>query len=121
MNVRRVDITTAADGSFSQDVRVPGEILGVFVDLGDLDTPDVTITDKLTGADIINVDALAADGIYQPRKVAVSTAGVALAAAAGPPAVDNQYAPVVCYGVATVTIAGGGATKSGAVHIAFRG
>lgn len=121
MNVRRVNVVTAADGTFSQEVRVPGEILGVFLDIGTLSTPDLTITDKLSAKDILNVDAVAASTQYRPKALAQSVAGVDLAAAAGPPVVANEWEPVVCYGIATVAVAGAGDTKSGTVYIAFRG
>lgn len=121
MNVRRVRVTTAADGSASYTVRAPGEIVGVLVDLGTLSTPDVTITDTLSGAEVLNVDAVDADTAYRPLALAQGTDGVDLAADAGPPAVDNVYAPVICYGTLTVAIAGGGDAKSGDIYIAFRG
>lgn len=121
MNVRRVPITTAADGSASKTVRCPGEIEGILVVLGDLSTPDIAISDHLSAKSVLSVSGLAATTAYRPRALAQTTAGANIAAAAGPPVVNNVYAPVVCYGELDIAITGGGDTKSGTIYIAFRG
>jgi hypothetical protein len=122
MNVRRVRVgPTASNGTFSAVVRTPGEILGIFLDLGDLSTPDLDVTDTLTAESLLSVDGVASDTVYKPRDLAQTAAGADLAAAAGPPAVDNVYTPFVCYGTLTVAVTGAGANKHGDVYIAFRG
>lgn len=121
MNVRRVRITTDGDGAATEDVRVPGEILGIFVDIGDLSTPDVLITDVLSGKTILTLTGLNASTAYRPNALAQTTAGADIAAAAGPPVVNNHYLPVICYGAARIALSGAGTTKTGTVYIAFRG
>ncbi len=121
MNVRRVNVTTDASGDFVAIVRTPGEILGVALVLGDLSTPDLDVDDTLTGTSILSVTGEAATIAWRPLTLEQDASGVDIAAAAGPPLINNVYAPVICYGTVTITIAGAGNVTSGVVYIAFRG
>ncbi len=121
MNVRRVHVLTDAAGDFVADVRTPGEILGVALVLGTLSTPDLDVDDTLTGTSILSVTAEAATIAWRPLALEQGADGVDIAAAAGPPLINNVYAPVVCYGSVTVTVAGAGDKLEGDVYIAFRG
>lgn len=121
MNVKQVNIVTDTNGDFTIPVRIQGEVLAVALVIGTLSTPDVTITDTLTAEAIFAKTGIAATDSWQPRRLAVSSAGVDLAAAAGPPVLNDQYVPTVCLGTATVLVAGGGSVKSGTLYIAYRG
>lgn len=121
MNIKRVTLTTLADGSLATDVLVQGEILSIGLLIGNLSTPDLAITDKTFGTAILSKAGIAADTQWHPRAKTVGVTAVALAAAAGPPAVDDVYAPIVAFGSVHVTLAGAGATTTGTLLIASRG
>lgn len=121
MNIKRVTLTTDGAGAYAGDVRVTGEIISVGLLIGDLSTPDLTITEKLTGKTIVNKAGIAADAQYHPRALAQSTVAVDIAAAAGPPAINDVYVPIVAFGTIHVVLAGAGATKTGTLLIATRG
>lgn len=106
-------LTTDGAGAASGTVAITGALGGgllhaVYVDIGTLSTPDITITDTQTGAAILTISAVAASGRYQPRSALHDATGSAIASAYG-------AAPVG--GSVTVVIAGGGATLTGTVYL----
>lgn len=121
MNVKQIGILTDTNGDFVKDVKLQGKVLAVALVIGDLSTPDVTLTDTLTGEAIFAKTGIAATDTWQPRRLLQSAAGVDLAAAAGPPAIANEYGPTVCLGQLHVVVAGGGSIKSGTLYVAFEG
>jgi hypothetical protein len=104
-------ITTATDGTFTADVRVYGVIEAVAVRLGSLDTPDITVTDGLTGASVLAVTGVASDARYMPRVPVQDDTG----ADVDPAVLDKPSVTGVC----RITVAGGGSKKSGAVVILY--
>jgi hypothetical protein len=106
MGIRRIAVTTAADGSFSQTVNLFGRLHGVRVELGDLSTPDITITDENRSVDLLAVTGLAADAFYQLSAQLQGDDGADLTGAFGPPTV---------LGLMSITVAGGGNAKSGTI------
>lgn len=121
MNVRQIGIVTDTNGDFVTDVKVQGEVLAIALVIGDLSTPDITITDLLTAESVFVKTGIAASDTWHPRRLVQSAAGVDLAAAAGPPAIANEYGPVVVFRDAHVVVAGAGSIKSGTLYIASRG
>jgi len=117
VTTKQVAITTAADGSFSQVITCPGEILAIGLVIGNLSTPDIAITDTLTGAAIFSKAGIAASARFQPRVLGQTSAGVDIAAAAGPPAIDNVYVPPACFRQLSIAVTGAGDTKSGTLYI----
>jgi hypothetical protein len=106
MGIRRIAVTTAADGTFSRTVNLFGTLHAVRVEKGDLSTPDITITDEVRSVDLLTVTGLAADAFYQLSAQLQGDDGSDLTGAFGPPAV---------LGLMTVAVAGGGDTKSGTI------
>lgn len=121
MNIKRVTLTTDGAGAYAGDVRVTGEIMSIGLLIGDLSTPDLAVTDKATGKSILAKAGIAADAHYHPRVLSQDAVGVDIAAAAGPPVINNVYTPVTVFGEIHVTLTGAGATKTGTLLIATRG
>ena len=110
MNTRKLDITTAADGTFSADIQTPGRIHAVSLVIGDLSTPDLSCTDLLTGASVLVDGAVGATTRYQPRIVGnLNTDGTGLA--------DPNFVTPVVLNKMHVTIISGGDTKSGTLYV----
>jgi len=113
VNIKNIPITTSASGAFVGDVNVTGEIMAVAVDLGTLSTPDITLTDLLTGDTILAKTGLATDKLYEPRRLVQD-------ASTGADIAVTYDRPVVM-GKLHVVIAGAGDTLSGAIRVAYRG
>ena len=99
-------LTTDGSGDASEDLVVAGVIRKIFIDLGTLTTPNVTIIDKDTGETILGVTGVAADTPYQVKILAKGTDGANLSAIYTLP----------CATTVTITIASGGVTKTGEVE-----
>lgn len=106
-----IPVVTATDGSFSADVRLYGCVVAVGLRIGTLSTPDVVITDGLTGAAVFSKAGIASDGRWQPQVLLQDDAGVDLSP-------DVFGAPAVT-GILRVAITGGGSEKSGSLVILF--
>jgi hypothetical protein len=104
---------TDGAGAFSVTVTAPGLVRAIGIVIGTLETPDVTITDALTGDNILTVAAVAADTRYQPKLVATDPADGTLQDTVG----DVAYESPACLRTMTLAIAGGGATKTGTAHL----
>jgi len=102
-------LTTDGSGNASGDLVIAGVIRKIFVDLGTLETPNVTITDKDTGETILGVTGVAADTKYYPKVVCQGTDGSDLTG-------DNNIYALPCATTVTITIASGGDTKTGEVE-----
>lgn len=100
-----VPLTTASDGTAARDVRMGScQLLAVKVELGDLSTPDITLTDEPTGTELLAVTGVAADTLY--------TLAAAVQGSDGED-VSGAYAPPMVLGRIHVAVAGGGDTKTG--------
>lgn len=121
MNVKQIGIITDTNGDFVVDAHLTGEIIAIGLVIGDLSTPDITVTDTLTGESVFVKTGIAANDTWTPRRLATSAAGVDLAAAAGPPAIDNVYVPTTVFRGVHVVVAGAGSIKSGTLYVAYRG
>ena len=102
---RSVPITTAADGTDLTTIRLgPCVIRMIRLELGTLDTPDITITEEDGGKMLLGVAAVAADADYYPTVLGQDNAGADVLGAAVPVPVLDRIE------VATV---GGGDTFTG--------
>lgn len=105
---------TDGAGAFSVAVaNITGRVAAVAVALGTLSTPDIAVTDTITGDPILTAAGIAADTRYQPKVVASDPAdGTALDTAG-----DVAYeAPAVIRGV-SIAVTGGGDTKTGTLYL----
>lgn len=103
-----VSLTTDVAGNALLDVRIYGVITGLGIRIGTLSTPDVTITDGLTGAPVYADTGLTTDVRVQPRVLVQDEAGADIAA---------TYDKPVITGILRITVAGGGNAKTGEVVI----
>jgi hypothetical protein len=106
-----VPINTATNGTFSVDLRMYGVVVAIAVRLGSLDTPDLTITDGMSGAPILAVAGIAADARYQPRVPMQTKLGVDI----DPPVLDSPAVTGIC----RIAVAGGGSKRTGSVIVLF--
>ncbi len=112
MNTKYVRLTTNAAGAASVDIRLTGQILAVAFDIGDLSTPDLSVTDVTTGDIVVAETGLAADKNYYPRRlVQLATTGADIAA---------TYEQPTVIGTLRAAVAGGGDTKTGYLRVAYR-
>lgn len=121
MNIRKITLTTDAAGALDTVANVTGEIISVGLLIGDLSTPDLTLTDKLTAKSIVTKAGIAADVHYHPRVLAQHSDATDVAAAAGPPVLNENYVPVTVFGKLRIQLSGAGDTKTGTLLIAYRG
>jgi hypothetical protein len=118
MRTRQVTLgPTDGAGAFSVTITAPGRVMAVGLVIGTLETPDITITDALTGAAIFAKTGIAASARWAPRVLEQDSAGVDIAAAAGPPVINNVYGPPSIFRTVTLAVAGGGATKTGTAYL----
>lgn len=109
--IKSVPITTAADGSDLTTVRAGGMVLhAVRIELGTLDTPDITLKEQPADTTILAVTGVAADATYYPSVLSDNSSGVDVVGAA---------VPVPVYDRIEITTAGGGNAKSGRVILLY--
>jgi hypothetical protein len=115
MSIRKRQVTigpTDGAGAFSITVTAPGLVRAVGVVIGTLETPDITITDALTGDGVLAVTGVASDTRYTPKVFAQDTAGANLSTVG-----DATYESPAIIQSATIVVAGGGATKTGTLYL----
>lgn len=78
IRTKQINILTDGAGAFSVTVTAPGLIRAIGLDVGTLSTPDIDVTDAITGESALSVDGVAADAVWHPKVLAKSPAGVAL-------------------------------------------
>ena len=106
--IRTVNVMTDADGDFETTVAYRGQLVAVKVELGDLSTPDLDIDDG--DRSLLSVNAIAADAVYHPTTPDTDpTDGTA----------GTSFVSPAVFGGLTVTVAGGGATKTGKIKLLF--
>jgi hypothetical protein len=92
MSSRTVLIDTDAAGDYTYERPCFGLILAVLTDVGDLDTPNIVISDSVSATTIRTLTGLAADDYWQPAT------------------------PVAVFGTLRVAVTDGGDTKHGRVR-----
>lgn len=110
MSIRLITVTTDADGEYTLERRLAGVVKAIAVDLGDLDTPDVAISDGVWDTEILTLAALAADAIYYPLAQAHDEDGADITGA---------FVPVAIVGSLKIEVTGGGANKTGYIRVLF--
>ena len=110
IRIYTISATTDGDGDYSTTLDIYGEILGIWLDIGDLSTPDIDISDTTTGELALTVDAVATDTMYHTRVLATTNAAGALTVTGN--TYQNYYV-----GNCTVAVSGAGDTKSGSIYI----
>lgn len=105
-----ITINTDGAGDGSAEVRLYGVIVGLGVRLGTLSTPDVTVTDGLTGAPVYADTGLATDVRVIPRVPVQDEDGNDIA--------DTFDKPVIT-GLLQITVSGGGSNKTGEVVVVY--
>jgi hypothetical protein len=106
-------ITTDASGAavVESHNNAPGYVAGIYIDLGTLETPDVTLDilseDGQAAQTFYNVAGVAADTYAYPAVLAVTSTGLA----------TTGVVRRVIHGNIRATIAGGGNAKSGQVKV----
>lgn len=110
MSLKTIAIETNADGEFTYERRLAGVIKAIAVELDELTTPDIDISDGVWETVILSVDAVAADTVYQPVIAAKDTSGVAIA---------DTYLPPAIFGSLKIEVTGGGANKTGTIRVLF--
>lgn len=103
---------TSSGGAFSISVTLPGKVQAIGLAIGTLSTPDVAITDSLTGAAIFSKAGIASSGRWQPKVVANGTDGAALSTAG-----DVAYDAPACLQTLAIAVTGGGDTKTGTLYV----
>jgi hypothetical protein len=105
-----VPVTPNGDGDDQSTVRAAGcKLLGVKVEMGTLTSMDVAITDEPSGAALLSLTGVAADGVYQPA--------VAMADSADGTALAGAFAIPVVFGRLQVAIANGDADETGEITL----
>jgi hypothetical protein len=102
INVRLIPLVSGGSGTGSIHVTTSGLVRAIGLLVGTLETPDIAITDGLTGAPVLSVTGLAADTRYQPSVPQQDEDGADL---------DTDpiiYAPPVITGRMDVAITGAG-------------
>lgn len=108
----RLTMKTDSGGDAVAVAPLVGRLVAVDVDLGDLSTPDIDVTDEPAGTSLLSVNGVAADTRYHlATKMQDSTGGDADSDGG-----DVFTAPTVL-GQVKVVIAGGGANKTGTVRL----
>lgn len=103
-----VSLTTTTGGVANVEVRLYGYVDAIALRIGTLSTPDVLITDGVTGVTVLTKTGVAADAIYQIRVPVLDTSGSAIA---------NQYERPVVSGLLVIAISGAGSLKTGEIVI----
>lgn len=101
MSSRTILVDTEPDGSFAYERPCFAAVLGAVARIGDLETPDILVTDVDTGTVIVSWTGLTEDAF-------------AITAQEGIP-----YS--ICYGTIRVEVTGGGDTKHGSVRLLLWG
>lgn len=110
MSIKIVTVETDADGEFTYERRLAGVVKGIAIDVGDLDTADIAISDGVWDTEILTLAALAADAIYYPLVQAHDEDGVAI---------TDTYASPAIFGSLKIEVTGGGANKTGVIRFLF--
>lgn len=116
MSVKEISIRTAADGSYSWERTFRGTIRAIRLELGDLSTPDLDVTEEDDSLSIISVDGVAADTTYYPSTFLMAADGTT-AALVGTAMKGATALPII--GTLKVAVTGAGDTKRGKVIILY--
>lgn len=112
--IRIYTVSLTTPGGNGEDVSktfdIYGEILGIWLDIGNLSSPDIDISDTVTGEKCLTVDAVGSDTMWHPKILCTTNAAGALTATGN--TLQNYY-----IGKCTVAITGAGEEKTGVIYI----
>lgn len=111
---KTISVTTDGTGAFSSTYHIGGGILhAVSLELGDLSTPDLDITDTFgSNTVLLSVNGVASDTRWQLGTKLQDSTGADASSDGG-----DVYGPPVVMERVLVEITGGGANKSGTVRL----
>lgn len=105
---------TDGSGNFSVNLsNLTGRVAAIAVDIGDLSTPDIAVTDLVTGDAILSVAGVAADTRYQPKIIASDPADGSALDTAG----DVAFTEPVLIRGAGIAVSGAGAARTGVLYL----
>ena len=114
-NRKTIFIRTDGSGDFSWERNFQQVIHGFELQLGDLSTPDIDITDDTYSQTFLSVNGVASDTAYYPSTLLQGSDGADLEVDTG----VNAAGPAVCMGVLKVVVTGGGDTKKGRLVVLY--
>ena len=114
-NRKTIFVRTDGSGAFSWERNFQHVILGIEVQVGDLSTPDIDITDDTYSQTFLSVNGVASDTAYYPATKLQNSGGTDLDIGTG----LDAAGPAVCMGVLKVVVAGGGDTKKGRLVVLY--
>lgn len=115
MSIKTIFIRTDTNGDYTWEREFQGVIHAIEVEVGDLSTPDIDLTDDTYSVTFLSVNGLAADAVYYPGEFLQGPDGTDLAAGTSIKAGTSS----VCMGVLKLVVAGGGSVKRGRVTILY--
>ena len=114
-NRKTIFIRTDASGDFTWERNFQQVIHAFELQLGDLSTPDIDITDDTYSQTFLSVNGVAADTAYYPATKLQTSGGADFDIGTG----LDAAGPAVCMGVLKVVVAGGGDTKKGRLVVLY--
>lgn len=108
LRMRTIRVVTSAGGAFSAEIAHRGKLEAVQVEIGDLSTPDLAISDEPFGTNLLTVAGIADDAVYYPQVATTDPSDGTTG--------DDFTSPGV-FGRLAIAITGGGATKSGYIRL----
>jgi hypothetical protein len=106
--LKRINVLTDPSGDFTYENVFRGRIEAVVIQVGDLSTPDIAISDGVYNLSVLNLTGVAADARYQPAVAVQDDTGADITGA---------YAAPAIFGTLKVVVAGGGNAKSGTIDL----
>ncbi len=116
MSVKTISIRTAADGSYTYTRQFSGTIRAIEIQIGDLSTPDIAITDDTYSINILTLTGVAASATHRPSAFLEAADGTT-AALVGT-AMKGATA-ISIMGVLKIAVTGAGDTKRGTIRILY--
>ncbi|MDP8238349.1 MAG: hypothetical protein P9X24_04610 [Candidatus Hatepunaea meridiana] len=110
IRVYTLSLTSAVGGAVSTTLDLYGEIMGIWLDIGTLSSPDIDISDTTSGELCLTVDAVGSDTMWHPKILCTNNAAGALTATGN--TLQNYY-----IGNCTVAITGAGDNNTGEIYI----
>lgn len=116
MSVKTIFIKTSAGGAYTYERNFKAAIRAIELEIGDLSTPDIAVSDDTYSKSILSVAGVAASTRYVPSAFLEAADGTT-AALVGTGM--KGAGPAICMGVLKVAVTGGGANKRGRLNILY--
>lgn len=115
-SVKTITVRTAADGHYTWQRYFTGVIDAIELEIGDLSTPDLAVTDDTHTLNILTVTGVAATTVYYPSTFLEAADGTT-AALVGTGMKGATSRPFI--GVLKIAVTGAGDTKTGHIRILY--